>query len=70
MSSKELERSYLEKKDIFHKFINNIKKNSPWDIYTIINPTLIKNPFSSDFPINFFRNEKKSTNLFCTFTYF
>lgn len=35
MNSKELERSYLEKKDIFHKFINNIKKNSPWDIYTI-----------------------------------
>ena len=67
MNSKELERSYLEKKDIFHKFINNIKKNSPWDIYTIINPTLIKNPFSSDFPINFFRNEIKSTNLFFLF---
>ncbi|MDN5054594.1 hypothetical protein [Aliarcobacter butzleri] len=67
MNSKELERSYLEKKDIFHKFINNIKKNSPWDIYTIINPTLIKNPFSSDFPINFFRNEIKDTNLFFLF---
>ncbi|MDN5097926.1 hypothetical protein O8C85_05225 [Aliarcobacter butzleri] len=67
MNSKELERSYLEKKDIFHKFTNNIKKNSPWDIYTIINPTLIKNPFSSDFPINFFRNEIKDTNLFFLF---
>ena len=67
MNSKELERSYLEKKDIFHKFINNIKKNSPWDIYTIINPTLIKNPFSSDFPINFFRNKIKSIIYFFYF---
>ena len=27
MNSKELERSYLEKKDIFHKFINNHNVN-------------------------------------------
>ena len=67
MNSQELEKSYLEKKEYFHKFIDNIKKNSPWDIYTIINPTLIKNPFASDFPINFFGNKLYNKNIFILF---
>lgn len=47
-----------------------IKRKAPWDIYTIINPTLIKNPYTSTFPKVFFTNEyvnkKKSflKNLF------
>jgi hypothetical protein len=32
MNSKKLNKLYKEKKDTFHNYINNIKKNSPWDI--------------------------------------
>ena len=66
MNPKELEKNYQNDKDEFHNYINNIKKNSKWDIYTIINPTLIKNPYSSEFPKNFFLNtiKVKSKTLF------
>ena len=60
MNPKELEKSYQIKKNEFHNYINNIKKNSKWDIYTIINPTLIKNPYASEFPKNFFLNNIKA----------
>ena len=43
MNPKELNSSYQNNKQKFHNYINRIKKNSPWDIYTIINATLIKN---------------------------
>jgi len=62
MTPKELDQSYNEKKVFFHQYINSIKKNALWDIYTIINATLIKNPFTSTFPKSFFSNDaiKKS----------
>lgn len=62
MNPKELNSSYQQNKEKFHKYINNIKKNSPWDIYTIINATLIKNPFTSDFPLRFFKNDTNTSN--------
>lgn len=62
MTSKQLNNSYQQKKQKFHNYINNIKKNSPWDIYTIINATLIKNPFVSDFPLRFFKNDSSISN--------
>ena len=55
MNPKQLYDSYQEYKQQFHNYINNIKKNSPWDIYTIINATLIKNPYASDFPLRYFQ---------------
>ncbi len=62
LNSKKLERSYQNNKQKFHNYINNIKKNSPWDIYTIINATLIKNPYTSDFPLKFFKNDTNTSN--------
>jgi 23S rRNA G2069 N7-methylase RlmK/C1962 C5-methylase RlmI len=49
LNSIDLNRMYTVKKDIFHKYISNIKKKSKWDIFTIINPTFIKNPYASRF---------------------
>ncbi len=62
MNSKELNNSYQQNKHKFHDYINNIKKNSKWDIYTIINATLIKNPYTSDFPLRFFKNDTNTSN--------
>ena len=62
LNSKKLEQSYQNNKQKFHNYISNIKKNSPWDIYTIINATLIKNPFTSDFPLRFFKNDNNVSN--------
>jgi hypothetical protein len=67
LNAKELYELCQEKKDIFHNYINNIKKNSPWDIYTIINATLIKNPYVSEFPLRFFKNDTNRTNKFFLF---
>jgi len=55
MTSKELYESYNEKKIEFHDYINNIKKNAKWNLYTIINATLIKNLYISEFPKNYFK---------------
>ena len=67
MNPKELNSSYQNNKQKFHNYINNIKKNSPWDIYTIINATLIKNPFTSHFPLIFFKNDVSISNKLLLF---
>jgi hypothetical protein len=53
----QLYKSYQAKKDFFREYIHNLKEKSPWDIYTIINATLIRNPFTSTFPKRFFSND-------------
>jgi hypothetical protein len=68
VNPKELDNAYQEKKQKFHDYIDSVKKNSPWDIYTIINPTLIKNPYTSDFPKNYFINSSEFSNRIINFT--
>ena len=62
MNPKQLHNSYQKTKDDFQHYIDNVKRNSPWDIYTIINPTLIKNPYASEFPKWFFLNDAGLAN--------
>jgi len=62
MNPKQLHNSYQKTKDDFQHYIDNVKRNSPWDIYTIINPTLIKNPYASEFPKRFFLNDIRQLN--------
>jgi len=63
MNPKELNKAYQDKKEIFHKYINDIKRKSKWDIFNIINSTLVKNPYASEFPKRFFTdNSSVSTN--------
>lgn len=64
MNPKELEISYQENKQKFHDYVDNIKKKSPWDLFTIINPTLIKNPYTSDFPLRFFKRDNHLSNKY------
>ena len=52
--SKSIYLYYQNKKNIFHNYIDNIKRKEKWDIFNIINPTLIKNPYVSEFPKSFF----------------
>lgn len=67
MNSKEIDHSYQESKQKFHDYIDSVKKNSSWDIYTVINPTLIKNPHTSDFPKNYFTYMVKFSNAIVNF---
>ena len=62
MNPKQLHNSYQKTKDDFQHYIDNVKRNSPWDIYTIINPTLIKNPYASELPKRFFLNDAGQVN--------
>lgn len=62
MNPRELEIAYKQNKAAFHTFIEGVKKNAPWDIYTIINPTLTKNPYASDFPLSFFLKKFESSS--------
>lgn len=59
MTPKGLDFLFQKSKQSFHGYIETIKLNSPWDIYTVINPTLIKNPYASYFPLRFFTREAK-----------
>ncbi len=68
MNPRELQNSYQKNRQKFHDYIDTIKKNTPWDIYTIINPTLIKNPYASDFPKNYFINSSEFSNRIINFT--
>ncbi len=54
MNPKVLEKNYQQGKKSFYAYIDNIKKNSVYDIYTIVNTTLIKNPYATNFPKKFF----------------
>ena len=62
MTAKEINQRYHQKKKIFHNYVDNIKKNTKWNLSTIINPTLIKNPYASSFPKNYFLNVLKNYN--------
>ena len=62
MNSKELENSYQNNNKKFHKFLDNIKKKAKIDIYSIINTTLIKNPYNTKFPKKFFAKDYNVVN--------
>ena len=67
MTPQELNELYEEKKYDFHAYIESIKKKSNWDLNTIINPTLVKNPYASSFPQNYFLNISKNRSKFILF---
>ena len=67
MNPKELEENYQQNKEKFHNYIDNIKKDMKVDIYNIVNPTLIKNPYSSEFPKRFFTNNTNIPNKYILF---
>ena len=69
MNPRALYESFRQNKDTFRLYINSIKRNSPWDIYTIINATLIGNPYVSKFPQKFFQNadSKREESFFFLF---
>ena len=64
MNPKEFDQYFQKNKDTFHNYINNIKKKIPWNLYSIINSTLIKNPYASSFPQNYFSNKLKFQNKY------
>ena len=63
----ELYKRYQNDKRFLKEYIHGIKQKSHWDIYTIINPTLIANPFASNFPKIFFIDDWKKNSLIMTF---
>ena len=67
MNAKELNQCYQKKKEIFHNYIDNIKKHTVWNLNTIVNPTLVKNCYTSCFPKNFFLNNLKNSNHYILF---
>jgi hypothetical protein len=59
---KKKKKQYKNQVNKFHNYIFKIKENISMDLFNIINPTLIKNPYESYFPQNFFFNKKKNKN--------
>ena len=64
-----IEENYQNNKFKFYNYINNIKKNIKVDINYIINVTLIKNPYITEFPKKFFlkKKEEKGTSIYFLF---
>jgi len=67
MNARVLGESVKKDKKQFHQLIDSIKQEMKVDIYSISNITLIKNPYSSVFPLNFFLNKVSNTNYFFLF---
>ncbi len=62
LDNKLLQESIKKNKKIFHKYIDNIKKTMQVDIYSVINTTLISNPYTTKFPKKFFAKEFEIKN--------
>ena len=62
VNSKVLGEKYLKNKDKFYKYIDNIKSLMVVDIYSIINSTIICNPYNTDFPKKFILKEFDFSN--------
>ena len=61
------EKNFVNKKKEFHIYIDCIKKKSKSDLYSIINPTLVKNSNLSNFPRNFITRKVNNDNKFILF---
>jgi len=62
-----LKKAYDNRKEAFHKYIDEIKKSVKPDLYNVVNVTLVKNPFNSNFPKNFFLRNYSNYNIFFIF---
>lgn|GEM_PF-787069 len=67
MRAKDIYDAYIVKKEIFHRYIYSIKQNAYPNIFTIINPTLITNPYVSTFPKKFFFDIFEKRNKYLLF---
>ena len=54
MNVEKLSHSLYKNKEHFHKYIQKIKATMLVDVYSISNITLIKNPYTSVFPLHYF----------------
>ncbi len=62
MNPKMLAEAFEHKKEYFYTFINHIKSHMRVDLFSIINPTLIINPYNTNFPKKFFLQEYTPKN--------
>lgn len=60
MRAKEIYEAYTLKKEVFHQYIYSVKQKVAPHFFTIMNPTLIQNPYVSIFPKNFFFDTSKT----------
>lgn len=67
MNSKELQKKYCKNKSLFHDYIYDIKKQMKVDIFSVINLTVISNPYTTEFPKKFFIGEYIKENKFFLF---
>ena len=64
MNSQELYNKFVEKKDAFRNYIKETKLSNKADIYNIINPTLVSNPYVTNFPKEFFLGQTQGNKGF------
>lgn len=64
MDARQFQQLYSDKKESFHHFVNKIKSSMIVDVFTIINPTLIINPYNTDFPKAFFLGKSNKKAFF------
>lgn len=62
ITAKDLEGRYHENKKHFFDYLESTIKASPQDLYSFVNPTLIANPYVSDFPLKFFKKDFQRKN--------
>jgi len=67
MTAKKLAHSLYENKKHFYQYIQKIKAAMPVDVYSISNITLIKNPYTSVFPLHYFLKKDSRSPLWLLF---
>ncbi len=70
MNSVKIKDAYNKRKEMYFNYINRIKSSMPVDIYSVINTTIVKNPFNHYFPLKFFLKDfTKENNIKIFFIY-
>lgn len=64
MKLENIDNFFLSNKHLLQDYIFKIKKKVRWNIYSIINPTLVNNPYASNLPFNFFLRYLSKKNKF------
>lgn len=67
MNSLKIFNCYKNRKDKYIEYIHNIKTKMVVDIYSVVNTTMIKNPFNHEFPLKFLLEDFKKENKYILF---
>jgi hypothetical protein len=70
MDARTLDEEFQKRREEYFRYINRVKKSNLSGLYSVINTTVISNPYTSDFPKEWFLKERRNWTVFQLFLSF